>query len=137
MNNFEKEIINYLGQDYFNKLQKVNIGIAGCGGLGSNCAMNLVRSGVKRLTIVDFDKVELKNLNRQFYFQNQVGREKVQALGGNLKEINPDVDITSLVEKISENNVLEIFKNCSIVVEAFDRAQNKSMLLGSLKTKIS
>jgi sulfur carrier protein ThiS adenylyltransferase len=58
----------------------MNIGIAGVGGIGSNVAVNLVRSGIASLKIVDFDRVEPSNLNRQFYFHDQIGRLKVEAL---------------------------------------------------------
>ena len=65
----------------------MRIGIAGAGGLGSNVAVNLVRTGVKKLKIVDFDVVDESNLNRQFYFMDQVGRPKVEALRENLLRI--------------------------------------------------
>ena len=62
----------------------MKIGIAGAGGIGSNVAACLVRSGVQQLKIVDFDSVDESNLNRQFYFHDQIGRPKVQALAENL-----------------------------------------------------
>ena len=128
MNKFEKEILNYLGQKNFNKIQSVKVGIAGCGGLGSNCAFNLIRSGLKKIVIVDFDIVEQKNLNRQFYFQNQVGKKKVVALKENLLKINPDLRITALAEKIEKENVLNVFEECDIVIEAFDKAEYKTLI---------
>ncbi len=54
----------------------MTIGIVGVGGIGSNVAVNLVQSGVRRLKIIDFDRVEPSNLNRQFYFSDQIGRLK-------------------------------------------------------------
>jgi len=71
MNKFEQELIQYLGTENLEKAQDVKIGIAGLGGLGSNCAMNLVRSGFIKFKIADFDKIEYSNLNRQFYFEDQ------------------------------------------------------------------
>ena len=53
------------------------VGIAGAGGLGSNCAAHLVRAGMKKLVIADFDVVNESNLNRQFFFRNQLGQKKV------------------------------------------------------------
>ncbi|MGB4572405.1 MAG: ThiF family adenylyltransferase, partial [Rectinemataceae bacterium] len=55
---------------------KARVGIAGAGGLGSNCAAALVRSGIGALVVVDFDVVSEANLDRQFYFHDQVGRPK-------------------------------------------------------------
>ena len=114
------------------KIESVVIGIAGCGGLGSNCANSLVRSGFKNLVLVDFDKVEPSNLNRQFYFQDQIGRNKVDCLKENLLRINPQAKITTYCQKIEKDNILDIFKQCSIVVEAFDKAEYKSLLVETL-----
>ncbi len=105
------------------------VGIAGAGGLGSNCAAALVRVGIGHLIIVDFDKIELSNLNRQFYFYNQIGRDKVFALKDNLISINPELKITALKMRIRECDVYEIFCKCDIIVEAFDTDHEKQMLI--------
>ena len=70
------------------------VGIAGAGGMGSNCAAHLVRAGMKKLVIADFDVVNESNLNRQFFFRNQLGQKKVVALGRNLRLIEPALDLT-------------------------------------------
>ena len=114
------------------KIQSVVVGIAGCGGLGSNCANSLVRSGFKNLVLVDFDEVEPSNLNRQFYFRDQIGKNKVEALRENLLKINPDLQMTTYCEKIEKDNILDIFKQCKIVVEALDKAEYKSLLVETL-----
>lgn len=107
----------------------MRIGIAGAGGLGSNVAFNLVRTGITKLKIVDFDEVDESNLNRQFYFKDQVGHRKVRALYENLKRINPSSDITIVDRKLEENNIEQIFGDCDIIVEAFDKNIYKSMLI--------
>lgn len=107
----------------------MKVGIAGLGGLGSNVAMNLVRSGVKNLKIIDFDKIEQSNLNRQFYFQDQIGIYKSDALEINLKRIDPFLNIEKKVLKINEDNVYETFKDCDIIVEGFDNKHCKKILL--------
>lgn len=135
MNDFEKELIVKIGAEHFAALQAVQVGIAGCGGLGSNCAMHLARSGFKKLTIVDFDTVQLSNLNRQFYFMDQVGMYKTEALGINLKRINPDIELYAHTTKIQADTIEEIFCGCDIVVEAFDAAAYKSMLVERLSGK--
>lgn len=128
-NCFEKALHGALGEKNIKKIQRATIGIAGAGGLGSNCAVNLVRSGFLNFVIVDFDNIEYSNLNRQFYFYNQVGLPKVQALRENLLAINPNVELTILQEKIEEHNVEAIFKQCDVIVEAFDQAACKKMIV--------
>lgn len=108
------------------------MGIAGAGGLGSNCAMLLVRSGIKRLTIVDFDSVEASNLNRQYFLPADVGRPKVAALGEHLLSISPDLKLKLINTRLSVENATDIFKNCCIVVEALDKAEYKAALTGAL-----
>ncbi|MGQ9557545.1 MAG: sulfur carrier protein ThiS adenylyltransferase ThiF [Desulfurispora sp.] len=109
--------------------RRVKIGIAGAGGLGSNCAQFLVRSGFTRLKIVDYDRVEVSNLNRQFYFAHQVGRLKVEALGENLAAINPHLKLELWPVKIQESNVGALFADCDALVEALDRAETKRLLV--------
>lgn len=107
----------------------MRIGIAGVGGIGSNVAMHLVRAGVVAFRIVDFDKVEVSNLNRQFYFAHQVGLPKVKALVENLTLIRSDVQIEAIEVCIDETNIGELFHDCDCVVEGFDRAEGKALLL--------
>ena len=122
----------YLTPGERTRLAAATVGIAGDDGLGSNCALHLVRSGVGRLVIADFDVVNDSNLNRQFYFRDQIGRKKVEALRENLLRIDPEADIVALDTKIDVANAKDVFAPCGIVVEAFDRADAKSLLLGAL-----
>ena len=132
MNAFYKNLINKLGEDNFNKIQNTRVGIAGLGGLGSNLAQSLVRAGFAKFTIVDFDVIDYSNLDRQFYFSDQIGSDKVSALEASLRRINPDIDIKAIKTKIDKHNVEDLFKDCVIVAECFDRAENKSMLVAEL-----
>jgi sulfur carrier protein ThiS adenylyltransferase len=138
---FEKSIIKKIGAENFKKIEKIRVGVAGAGGLGSNCALNLVRSGFKKITIADFDKVDPSNLDRQFYFADQTGMKKVDALKINLLRINPSIDIKLIDKKIDRANAGELFDDCDIVAECFDSAEYKSMLvsefLGSGKLIVS
>lgn len=113
-------------------LESARVGIAGAGGLGSNCAMHLVRAGVKHLTIADFDVVNESNLNRQFFFRDQLGQKKVEALKANLLRIEPDADIRIADTKLDASSTKELFADCAIVVEAFDVVEAKAMLLAAL-----
>ena len=126
-----------LQEDLFSKhdpevlaaLRGSTVGVAGAGGLGSNVAVSLARAGVGRLIIADFDKVTPSNLNRQQYFIGQIGRRKVDALLENLKRINPFSEYSVHHIKINEKNVGQIFGAADILVEAFDRAEAKHMLI--------
>ena len=69
------------------KLQRARVAVCGLGGLGSNVAVALARSGVGHLHLLDFDRVELSNLNRQQYKVSQLGQPKPLALRDNLQEI--------------------------------------------------
>lgn len=114
------------------KLKNKTVGIAGCGGLGSNCAVALARVGVGNLIVADFDKIEESNLNRQYYFQHQVGLKKTTCLKGNIYLINPDVQVDAHDLKLDESNIPNIFKNCDVIVEAFDGAEMKNMLIEAI-----
>jgi sulfur carrier protein ThiS adenylyltransferase len=111
------------------RLRNKSVGIAGCGGLGSNCAVALARSGIGRLVIADFDAVSAGNLDRQYYFLDQVGRKKVEALKENIRRIDPRVEVTAVDRRLDPDSVSEVFRDCQVIVEAFDRAEMKKMLI--------
>lgn len=114
-------------------LSKFTIGIAGAGGLGSNCAVALARSGIGTLIIADFDVVEEPNLNRQYYFISQVGSLKTSALKENIKNINTAVKVIDHAIKLDRNNITTIFSGCDIIVEAFDNPEMKEMLVETIQ----
>lgn len=118
-------------------LSKFRVGIAGAGGLGSNCAVALARSGVGTLVIADFDIVEEANLNRQYYFYNQIGLLKTDALKINIGQINPEVHVIDYQKRLDRANIPVIFSGCNIIVEAFDNADMKEMLIDTIQTNMS
>ena len=111
------------------KLQQKTVAIAGLGGLGSNVAIALVRAGIGKLIIADFDKVELSNLNRQYYFQSDIGKYKSAALQEHLKNVNPDIKLEVYNKKLEPPDITKIFKNADILIEAFDLADRKKWLI--------
>ncbi len=119
------------------KIQKVlankKVGIIGAGGIGSNVAVSLARSGIGKLIIADFDNVEITNLNRQYYFINQIGKSKTKALLENLSNINPFVEYEVFNTKINGENI-NLFKDCHILVEAVDKAETKAEILSAWQT---
>ena len=128
MNDFEKSLLKFFSANQLKKIQNIKVAIAGAGGLGSNCAFNLVRCGFKKFTICDFDNVELSNLNRQFYFRDQTGRPKVEALKENLLKINPGLEISALKVAVTPENIKSLFSDCDAIVEAFDKVAVKKMM---------
>jgi len=128
-NYFAHGLKRYLRPEQIDAIIKVKIGIAGAGGLGSNCAQLLARCGFRRFVIVDYDAVDASNLNRQFFFSGQVGQPKVAALTENLRRINPEVAVEAVEERVRPDNAARLFADCDVVVEAFDRAEDKKMLV--------
>ena len=114
------------------KLERGRVAIAGLGGLGSNVAIALTRIGVGHLHLLDFDRVDLTNLNRQQYFLDQVGRYKTEALSETLQRINPYLDIRFDTVKITDENIKELFQEDEIVCEAFDVPEYKAMLVSGI-----
>ena len=115
-----------------NSLKTRKVGIAGCGGLGSNCAVALARVGIGALVIADFDVISRSNLNRQYYFLDQVGRKKTQALKENISRINPVVKVVDHYLRLTPENIPAIFAGCDVLVEAFDFADQKAMFIETI-----
>ena len=128
MNILEQGIAHHIGAAALTRLQQVRLGLAGAGGLGSNCAHALVRSGFKRFVLVDFDRVEPSNLNRQFFFPDQIGLPKVVALAANLLRINPDLDLELHETAVTPENVHPLFAECDAVLECVDDPAVKKLL---------
>ena len=114
------------------KLKKAKVCILGLGGLGSNIAILLARSGIGYLKLVDFDIVEASNLNRQQYRISHIGMKKTEAIKTIIKEINPFVEVKTLDIKVDRENILSVVGDVEIVVEAFDVAETKAMAIEEL-----
>lgn len=110
------------------KLKDKKVGIAGCGGLGSNAAVALARVGVKSFVLVDFDVIEEGNLNRQYFFRRQIGKKKVFELQQILKDINSDICAEAHDLLLDADNMVSVFQSCDLLIEAFDKAETKQMM---------
>lgn len=132
MNQFEQGLQRYLDADLLAFLRTVRIGILGAGGLGSNCAMHLVRSGFSDLVLADADTIEPSNLNRQHFVLAQVGSPKVLALRDNLLAVNPSARITAHHLHVDAGNMTDLFESCQAVVEAVDEAGTKKLIIETL-----
>lgn len=89
----------------------------------------LVRAGVENITVIDFDRVEASNLNRQQYFKDQIGTPKVEALKNNLLRINPELKINAIEQRLTADNCSELIpEKIDLIFECFDGAAAKAML---------
>lgn len=126
--------------DVHNAVKKAHVVVLGLGGLGSNIAIMLARLGVGELTIVDYDRVEPSNLNRQSYYIDDIGKLKCDALSEQIKKINPYIKVSAINTRVTQANILKIVNGANIVVEAFDRAETKAMavnmILENTKAKV-
>jgi len=117
-------------------VKRSTVGIAGAGGLGSNVAVALARLGIGKLIIADFDVVEPSNLNRQCFFVDQLGELKVDALKATLLRVNPFVEVETKALRLTTENIPTIFAGCRVLVEAFDGAEQKAMLVETALAKL-
>lgn len=117
------------------KFQSSRVCIIGLGGLGSNIAVMLARSSIGELLLVDYDRVETSNLNRQYYFLEDIGSYKCEAMKNIIEKINPFVKVDTRNIKIEEDNIEELIKNEKYIVEALDEAESKSMLINKILEK--
>lgn len=121
-------------EEYYDILQSSSAAIAGLGGLGSHIAVMLARSGVGHLHLVDYDRVDISNLNRQEYDVCHIGQLKTEALPERLLRINPYLEITTENVMVTEENAVSIFGGYRYICEAFDKPQAKAMLINTLMT---
>ena len=125
---------SYYSTTQLERLNAVTVGIAGAGGIGSNCALMLVRSGFRKLVLADFDRITPSNLNRQAYRAEDIGRMKVNTLAENCRGINPEINITIFPVRVAADTVRSIFDDCDVIVEAFDDPAAKALLFSAYIT---
>ena len=128
----KEEMLAALEERHGKELQKrftaASVAVCGLGGLGSNIAIALARAGIGRLHLIDFDKVDISNLNRQQYSVSQLGMFKTDALKDTILKIAPYCEIKTDTVKITESSIKELLCGSDIISEAFDNAESKAML---------
>ena len=125
---WNKALAERHGNDVLKKFASATVAVCGLGGLGSNIAITLARSGIGKLILIDFDKVDITNLHRQQYKANQIGMNKTNALRDNLLEIAPYVALETHPIRVTEENAAHLLQGADIICEAFDDAECKAML---------
>ena len=118
----------YLGREELAKLGAPTVGVAGCGGLGSNAAMMLARTGFRRFLLVDFDAVEASNLNRQQYFPDDIGMPKAEALAAHLRRLCPAIDAVALLERMTDQAADGMVARADFWLECFDAPESKRLV---------
>jgi adenylyltransferase/sulfurtransferase len=122
-------LIEGFGEKGQERLREARLLIAGAGGLGSPVAIYLTAAGVGRIRIVDHDRVELSNLNRQIlHWEADIGRKKVESAGKKLRSLNTTVEIETVGETITEDNVAELAQDCDGIVDAMDNLPTRYLL---------
>ena len=124
------------GEELQNAFFSATVAVCGLGGLGSNIAISLARTGIGKLILIDFDRVDITNLHRQQYKADQIGLSKTEALAENLREIAPYTGIETHNVRLTEDNAAELLRSADIVCEAFDDAEAKAMLTEAVLTKM-
>lgn len=127
------------GEKLQRKISTASAAVCGLGGLGSNIAVMLARAGIGRLHLIDFDIVDISNINRQQYMLDQTGLYKTEALKYTISRISPYIEVRTDTVRITAENAAELLKDDKIICEAFDIAEEKAMLadavLGNMKEK--
>ncbi len=123
-----KGLSRYLGREALAKLGALTVGVAGCGGLGSNAAMMLARTGFRRFLLVDFDAVEASNLNRQQYFPDDIGMPKAEALAAHLRRLCPAIDVAALLERMTDQAADGMVARADFWLECFDAPESKRLV---------
>ncbi len=126
---YEQALALRHGEELQQKFLAARVAVCGLGGLGSNVAILLARAGVGALLLVDHDRVDLSNTNRQQYFLRQLGEPKTEAMRAILREINPYCDVSLRTMRVTEADIPGLFDGCDVICEAFDRAEAKAMLV--------
>ena len=126
---WNKALTERHGEELQKRFSSATVAVCGLGGLGSAIAIALARAGIGKLILIDFDRVDITNLHRQQYKANQIGMNKTDALRSNLEEIAPYVEMETHTVCLTEDNTAELLRDADIICEAFDRAENKAMLI--------
>ena len=130
MERYDRQIIvRGFGVEGQEKLKKARVFIAGAGGLGSAAATYLTAAGVGVIRLVDHDRVELSNLNRQvLHWDEDIGRSKVASAAEKLNQLNRGVEIEAIEEMITEANVSQLVAGFDLIVDAMDNLPTRYLL---------
>ncbi|MDR2436823.1 MAG: HesA/MoeB/ThiF family protein [Endomicrobium sp.] len=122
-------LLEEIGVNGQNRIKSSRVLIVGAGGLGSPITLYLAAAGVGNIGIIDFDNVDISNLQRQIlYSDNDIGKNKVEIAKERIEKLNPEIKVTVYKEKLTNENALGIFKNYDIVADAADNFQTRYLV---------
>ncbi len=122
-------IIEQVGLKGQKKLFNTSICIIGCGGLGTSVSQYLAMAGIGKFHLIDFDKIELSNLNRQvMYLESDIGNNKAEVLKTNIQKINPQANIIVSKKKVSKNNIKNLLKGFKFIIDCSDNFKTRFLV---------
>lgn len=135
-NQFQRTEI-LIGKENLEKLKQCRVAIFGIGGVGSYVAEGLVRAGVYKFILIDNDKIDITNINRQIHATHKtIGEYKVEEMKKRMQEINPNAEIKIIKEFVTENNIEEILnKKIDYIIDAIDTVKSKLEIIKKAKQK--
>ncbi len=117
-----------IGTAGIESLKKAHVFITGCGALGSVTAMYLAGAGIGKISIADFDTIDISNLQRQlFYSTTETGESKAETLATRMRLLNPGCEVECHNVIITESSALELYSECDFIVDATDNPSSKFM----------
>lgn len=135
-NQFQRTEI-LIGTENLEKLKQCKVAIFGIGGVGSYVAEGLVRAGVYKFILIDNDKIDITNINRQIHATHKtIGKYKVEEMKKRMQEINPNAEIKIIKEFVTENNIEEILnEKIDYIIDAIDTVKSKLEIIKKAKQK--
>lgn len=121
-----------IGEYNLNKIKSTKVLIVGLGGVGGECALSLVRSGINDIVIIDYDKVDITNLNRQVVaYQSTIGKKKTDVLEIIIKDINPECNVIKYDLYLDKENIKEIFdkEKPQFIIDCCDSKETKKEII--------
>lgn len=121
--------VEEIGKEGVRLLSEASVAVVGCGALGSMVAMQLAASGIGTLRLIDFDSIDISNLQRQLFFKtSETGLKKAEMLRDRIIALNPSVSVEVLEKILTLNNGASIIEGVDIVVEATDNPSSMSAI---------
>ncbi len=125
----------YRGDKLFKKLKSFPIVVCGCGAIGSNLIVNLIRQGFESITVIDMDRIEQHNLNNQIWGRREVGGMKA-SLMENIAYSSMGVKVVGIAKELTASNIKKVFEGASLVIDAFDNSKSRRLVSDYCKDKV-
>lgn len=133
---FEREI-KLIGEENLEKIKSKTVAVVGVGGVGGYAVESLVRAGISKLIIIDYDIVDITNLNRQIIsLQSNIGKYKTDVIKERINNINPNCNVITINTKLNEENLYLLFnEKPDYIIDACDTLKVKEMLILECKKR--